>query len=419
MPNQSPEAPRFPATCARCGGRVPEPVSFCPHCGTHARLAFGREAVRPAPATMGPEAPFADALWESRPTPLLASRWTHPAGDIRPPLTESSRQWGIKGGTALALLAFVVLFGGVALLHRHDDASTQMHEVIQRTAAGSVQPGVAAAEHHDVGEGLARLHGGVGAATQATEPGPGSLTEAQLSAPPNASPDQAASAGQWTQSAQSVQSAQDEKPAAPAPSIASNASAASDPTELPGVPRDDLGHSPRTRTPAASVVAPSPGRIEGQPSISVPRSGRETRIRTPSAAIQPLPDETRGDRRPVRAARFVAAAQVSLARNNLAASHQAIAAALAAQPGNGEAFMLQQDLHSREAARDAALSAARVCVVQQQWNCAWHHAGKALSIDSSSAEAKALVDRAIVESGAAARPPGPGPDGPDVPMLTR
>jgi hypothetical protein len=151
--------------------------------------------------------------------------------------------------------------------------------------------------------------------------------------------------------------------------------------------------------------------------MSVPRSERAAH--TPSAAIQPVPAETRGEGRPAWAARLVAAAQDSLAKNNLAATRRAIAAVLAAQPGNSEAFLLQQDLHSRETARDEALGAARVCIAQQQWNCAWHHAGRALSIDSSSVEAKALVDRAIVESGAAARPPGPGPDGPDVPMLTQ
>ncbi|HWX12839.1 MAG TPA: hypothetical protein VNZ04_12725 [Trinickia sp.] len=194
--------------------------------------------------------------------------------------------------------------------------------------------------------------------------------------------------------------------------------AASDLTELPPVSRDGPGQSLGTRTAVASVVAPSPGRTEGQATISVPRSERETPARAPSAA-QPAPGATRGERRPAWAARFVAAAQDSLAKNNLAATRRAIAAALAAHPDNSEAFVLQQDLHSRETARDAALSAARVCVVQQHWNCAWHNAGNALSIDSSSIEAKALVDRAIVESGAAARPPGPGPDGPDVPMLTQ
>ncbi|TKC87853.1 hypothetical protein FAZ69_16420 [Trinickia terrae] len=96
-------------------------------------------------------------------------------------------------------------------------------------------------------------------------------------------------------------------------------------------------------------------------------------------------------------------------------AHIELASALAKDPSNSEAFMLRQDLTSREGARDAALSAARNCAAQHMWNCAWHNAGKALSIDSSSSEAHAMVRRSIVDSGAINLPPGPGPDMPDGP----
>jgi hypothetical protein len=128
-------------------------------------------------------------------------------------------------------------------------------------------------------------------------------------------------------------------------------------------------------------------------------------------------EETRAERQQTSVARSLALAQDSLAKNNLSAARRAITAAQAAAPQSSDAFMLQQDLLSREKARDSALSSARVCIAQEQWNCAWHNAGSALSIDSSSAEAKALFNRAFVESGAAARPAGPGADGPAVPML--
>ena len=94
-----------------------------------------------------------------------------------------------------------------------------------------------------------------------------------------------------------------------------------------------------------------------------------------------------------------------------------LVSAHAAEPGNGYAKSLLDQLVSREQARDASLNAARACVVQSRWHCVWHNAGAALSIDASSTEAKALVDRAIIESGAAAAPAGPGPDNVQVPMV--
>lgn len=117
---------------------------------------------------------------------------------------------------------------------------------------------------------------------------------------------------------------------------------------------------------------------------------------------------------PTSVSRAMESAQASLEKNDLSAARAALASAQANESNNSEAFMLRQDLASRERARDAALNAARGCMAQERWKCAWHNAGNALSIDSSSAEAKALIERSIVDSGEAARPAGPGPD-PDLP----
>jgi len=210
------------------------------------------------------------------------------------------------------------------------------------------------------------------------------------------------------------------KPAAPAPSIASIAPAAPDQRDSSATRSGE--HPPkqssRSRSAVASVVVPPSGRSEKQPAVSASRSSRQTLARALSAATPSMQDETRDERRHASASRSLAVAQDSLAKNNLSAARRAITAAQAVQPDNSEAFMLQQDLYSREKSRDAAISAARMCAAQQQWNCAWHNAGSALAIDSGSVEAKALYNRAYVESGAAARPAGPGPDGPDVPLLT-
>jgi len=47
---------RFPVACARCGGRISEPVAFCPHCGAHARFALAGATPAPEPAEF-PEPP--------------------------------------------------------------------------------------------------------------------------------------------------------------------------------------------------------------------------------------------------------------------------------------------------------------------------------------------------------------------------
>ncbi len=102
-------------------------------------------------------------------------------------------------------------------------------------------------------------------------------------------------------------------------------------------------------------------------------------------------------------------------KSDLTSAHAALARALVKEPANSEAFMLRQDLHSREQARDAALNVARGCAAQHLWHCAWQNAGNALSIDTSSLEARSMVQRSIVDSGAISEPPGPGPDMPDGP----
>ena len=451
MRNPSAEGPRFPATCARCGSRVSEPVSFCPHCGTHARLAFSGQAPKAAPSTpstpstnRGPELPLADALSASRPKPLFASAGVEAYRDIRPPPAESGRQWGIKGGTALTLLAFVLVYGGVVLLHRHEESSTQTQPAPLRTAEGSVQAG--AGGHRDAHADGAQASAGVGAVTpassatanssgvpkiaaEAVPPSPPAAVPpppaeavpppATAAAPPPpvaAVPPPPATTAQSVAPAAAMPAAPSANPAVPASSSASIASVEPNLTDSSATQRDHASQASHARTADARVVAPSPGQSGEQPAVAAPGQGRDL-ARTPSATSRSAQRETSGEHRQASAARSLALAQDSLAKNNLSAARRAITAAQSARAGDSEAFMLQQDLLSREKTRDSALTAARVCAVQQQWNCAWHNAGKALSVDASSVEARALVDRAIVESGAAARPAGPGSDGPAVPML--
>jgi hypothetical protein len=114
-------------------------------------------------------------------------------------------------------------------------------------------------------------------------------------------------------------------------------------------------------------------------------------------------------------------ARAMLQRDNLAAAQSRVAAVLAVEPKNRDALSMREDLSARQQQRDAALSDARGCAYMGRWTCAWHNAGQALVIDSSSAEAKRMVAEAMREAQSASAPatmPGttmPGTESPHEP----
>ncbi|MFC4704094.1 MULTISPECIES: hypothetical protein [Paraburkholderia] len=98
--------------------------------------------------------------------------------------------------------------------------------------------------------------------------------------------------------------------------------------------------------------------------------------------------------------RNLAGARASLDKNNLGPARRSIMSALAEQPGNGEALQMQSELLAREQDRDLLLGSARLCARQADWVCAWHNAGRALTVDASSSEARDLLSRAMAEQSA-------------------
>jgi hypothetical protein len=115
----------------------------------------------------------------------------------------------------------------------------------------------------------------------------------------------------------------------------------------------------------------------------------------PSPEAPPPSDKASADKNPNLMPLALARARDGLGKNNLQLARSGIFWALSLQPDNPEALRLKQDLLSRERARNAALKAARSCVVQERAMCAWQNANTALSIDSSSNEAKGLVARSM------------------------
>lgn len=149
---------------------------------------------------------------------------------------------------------------------------------------------------------------------------------------------------------------------------------------------------------AASQSAPValPHRIE-TPRTQLPQRG--------AASLKPHRDERAVAMRHEAGlhadiARNVAMARANLDKNNLGPARRSIMAALAEQPGNGDALEMQAELVAREQERDALLGYARLCARQADWVCAWHNAGHALTIDASNSEAHDMISRAMAEQGA-------------------
>jgi hypothetical protein len=150
-------------------------------------------------------------------------------------------------------------------------------------------------------------------------------------------------------------------------------------------------------TPTAQVSnppAPKPSAV-AKPAVTL--------AAVPHPAVSPAPptkrdvtgspDETRPD-----VSTNLQIAHAMLQRDNLAAAESRVAAVLAVQPKNRDALSMREDLRARQQQRDAALDLARGCAYMGRWTCAWHNAGNALVIDSSSADAKRIVAQAMREA---------------------
>jgi hypothetical protein len=357
------------------------------------------------------------------PKPLFAAPRAHPYGDMDvPSMGSGARQWGLKGGTGLTLLAFVVLYGSIVLLQKNEQSASQVQVGSSSIAQGSVmanQPHTGA--HAAVPAAIAHSHSPSNASVAsehktdpqpvpqrnpsapiiATAPPPAAVAS-PASPSPSPSPPASTSSSQQPAVAYVTPSPEAQPMAAPAPPPTSQSHPMDASVHAPTLPAQPLG----TR---ASPSHSWNGRATLSPLDYLNARGPAPTVRVPEAQQQVI----RHDRsRDGASSASLAGARAALDKNDLAAAR----AALASQPNTGEAYMLRQDVASREKSRDALLNTARACVVQQRWSCAWHNAGDALSIDSSSVEAKALIERSIVDSGAASTPPGPGP-GPDVPAV--
>lgn len=148
----------LPVRCTGCGGRISESVSFCPHCGARARFASPAGAshvLSDGGSYAAAPAHFEPPMRSFAPTDFegdLDTPWSDPAATssvppaddpdarTRLPIFLRLRQWGLKGSMGMLLAAFVVLFGGVTLLHRYDRSSISpaSRDDVSQSADGSI-----------------------------------------------------------------------------------------------------------------------------------------------------------------------------------------------------------------------------------------------------------------------------------------
>ncbi|WP_322014322.1 hypothetical protein [Paraburkholderia sp. J12] len=162
-----------------------------------------------------------------------------------------------------------------------------------------------------------------------------------------------------------------------------------------------------TRSPASRHAAPVVAVVpphRAQPPVPVAATLADDH----AAAAKNAESPTRSD-----VARNLASARTSLDKNSLWPARRAVTTALAEQPNNSEALQMRTELVSREQERDSLLGYARLCEREAKWVCVWQNAGHAVTLDTSSREAKRLLARAIAEQGAGTArqvDPPPGPD---------
>ena len=168
--------------------------------------------------------------------------------------------------------------------------------------------------------------------------------------------------------------------------------------------------APIPAPPPAAVAVPAPPAPVTRPAESL--------AAVPHGAISPAPEAKRDitgnqDLAHADVSKNLQIAHAMLQKDNLSAAESRVAAVLAAQPNNRDALSMREDLRARQQQRDAALDVARGCVYMGRWNCAWHNAGNALVVDSSSADAKRIVAQAMREAQLARAPPAaPGTESP-------
>ncbi|MGF6758645.1 hypothetical protein [Paraburkholderia sp. GAS42] len=199
-----------------------------------------------------------------------------------------------------------------------------------------------------------------------------------------------------TSTSGSIQPYQGASSARPSESVASIAPVA--PARTPAAPAAPVAKvTPAAPAPSTrQAVAASPS-IPPIPTLPPLPSAAPAAAVAATPVVPPLPARALTRHRDVPES--LQAARASLEASDLAGAQASLSEALATQPDNAEARLMQQDLLQRMLKRDAFVRAANSCVQDRLWSCVRHNASDALAVDATNPGVKALLERSIREAG--------------------
>ncbi|CAG4915185.1 hypothetical protein R54767_04173 [Paraburkholderia gardini] len=167
-------------------------------------------------------------------------------------------------------------------------------------------------------------------------------------------------------------------------------------TSIAPVTPAPVAQTPPTRRQAAAA-SPSIPPIPTLPPLPGAAPAAAVAVAPVVPPVPPLPTRTPTRHRDVPES--LQAAHASLQANDLTGAQAALSEVLATRPDNADARLMQQDLLQRLLKRDALVRAANACMQDRLWSCVRHNASGALAVDSSSNDAKTLLERSIREAG--------------------
>lgn len=384
--------------CRHCGVTLAARLLSCPACG--ANQADSRDPLDwyPPPSSSAkdrlPASPASIA-------PQLAApaAWNTPAGAEDDRFYAKHDPWdGPSRPRRLpivgALVALLVLAMAGYFVFR---PGSEVTNVAPKAVSGSVTAQTAGQ--------VAAVPAPVSAPVRAAVPVPAPAPAARVAGPVDVKP--AASAPLVAKQAEPAVSA----PKAVVPAQTAQNSNGLGPAMRPSIASATVAQRSPAKPPAAQASTTPTAQVSNAPAPKYPPAPKpsavarpaETLAAVPHPAVSPAPptkrdvtgnpDETRPD-----VSTNLQIAHAMLQRSNLAAAESRVAAVLAVQPKNRDALSMREDLRARQQQRDAALDLARGCAYMERWTCAWHNAGNALVIDSSSADAKRIVAQAMREA---------------------
>jgi hypothetical protein len=407
--------------CRHCGVTLAARLPSCPSCGANQLDPLGwyppaagsaNARLAPPPGSNAPQL-AAPAAWQT-PAGIEEDRFYAKHDPWREP---KSHQWAwVVGGLAVALVAFalaayLVLRPGaeVSVLAPKAVSGAVTAQRAEAPVAGPVVPAASMASAVPT-KPAGSMASAVPTkpttsmaptvpATTVARPAPASTVVAEkapvpappvakLAAPALSIPDTS------VPKALAVQGASAPAPGGQSAAIAQNSPA---PVRLEATP--PASSPAASMRPAAPLMASSPrtasvpppvARHDTKAALEPARSGVLTNQQTSQQASKQASQQ-------INLQRNLQIARAMLQKNDLPAAGGRLAAVLTVQPKNRDALAMRADLSEREQQRDTALDVARGCENAGRWTCAWHSAGNALVLDSSNAEARQIIARAMYE----------------------